>query len=52
MDTRGDEAVCRDCRRAIEACGFCGERCGREICYRCTLEALRETLPQPHAHGG
>jgi hypothetical protein len=52
MATPSDEAVCESCRRAIDVCGFCGERCGHEICYRCRLEALRETLPQPHGHGG
>lgn len=52
MATQSEEAACAECRREVEACGFCGERCGHEVCYRCCLEALRETLPQPHLHGG
>ncbi len=43
---------CGDCRREIEWCGFCGERCGVELCYRCTLVELKEFTPQPHGHGG
>jgi hypothetical protein len=43
---------CADCRREIALCGFCGERCGHEICYRCCLLMLKETLAQPHEHGG
>ncbi len=45
-------ARCEECDRTIEECGFCGERCGVEICYRCCLVALGETLEQPHPHGG
>ena len=44
--------VCGGCSREIDACGFCGERCGHEVCYRCVLFELRESVRQPHAHGG
>ncbi|MGH2723716.1 MAG: hypothetical protein ACRDI0_05530 [Actinomycetota bacterium] len=50
---RVDEpARCAGCAREVEVCGFCGEACGVEICYRCTLVELKETRPQPHPHGG
>lgn len=45
-------AACSECDRQVEVCGFCGEACGVEMCYRCALVALRETTPQPHDHGG
>jgi hypothetical protein len=44
--------LCVECRRELEDCGFCGEHCGHEVCYRCALVMLKETLPQPHGHGG
>jgi hypothetical protein len=44
--------VCESCDREIEVCGFCGELCGVEICYSCTIKELKEFLPQPHGHGG
>jgi hypothetical protein len=54
MSTRTEEEVvrCSACDRAVEVCGFCGERCGTEVCYRCCLEELGETVPHPHKHGG
>jgi hypothetical protein len=45
-------AHCAECERAVEVCGLCGEACGVEVCYRCALVELKESLPQPHAHGG
>jgi hypothetical protein len=47
-----EPVVCVDCDRRIELCGFCGERCGHEVCYRCCLFVLKESLEQPHTHGG
>ncbi len=47
-----DSARCEHCERVVEVCGFCGERCGNEICYRCCLVDLGETLEHPHPHGG
>jgi hypothetical protein len=44
--------VCSGCGREIEACGFCGEPCGHELCYRCVLFDLKESVAQPHGHGG
>jgi hypothetical protein len=45
--------VCRGCDREIEACAFCeADDCGEAICYRCLIVDLRETVPQPHQHGG
>ena len=43
---------CTGCDREIEACAVCEERCGRELCYRCVLYELKESVPQPHGHGG
>jgi hypothetical protein len=45
--------VCKGCERGIEVCAFCDEDgCGEEICYRCLLVELGETVSQPHQHGG
>jgi hypothetical protein len=45
--------ACRGCDREIEACAFCeAGDCGDAICYRCLIVDLRETVPQPHQHGG
>jgi hypothetical protein len=53
-DERTESAVlvCTGCDREIEHCAFCDERCGHELCYRCVLYELKESLAQPHAHGG
>jgi hypothetical protein len=52
MGEVGAVVVCGGCGRGIDACGFCGERCGREMCYRCVLFGLAESVRQPHLHGG
>jgi hypothetical protein len=44
--------VCTHCDREIEDCSFCDERCGHELCWRCTTYELREEVPEPHGHGG
>jgi hypothetical protein len=50
--TQGALLVCSGCDRQIEQCAFCDERCGHELCYRCVLYELKESVAQPHAHGG
>jgi hypothetical protein len=52
MSEREAVVVCTGCDREIEECGFCGERCGQEVCYRCVIFELRESMAQPHQHGG
>jgi len=44
--------VCTGCDREIEGCAFCDRACGRELCYRCVLYELKESVGQPHEHGG
>jgi hypothetical protein len=44
--------VCTHCHKDIEACAFCEERCGHEICWRCLKYDLREEIAEPHTHGG
>jgi hypothetical protein len=45
--------VCEGCGRRVESCAFCDEGdCGDPICYRCLMVELRETVTQPHEHGG
>jgi hypothetical protein len=45
--------VCSGCEREIECCALCEEEgCGAEICYRCVLYETKESIPQPHTHGG
>lgn len=44
--------VCTHCRKDIEACAFCEERCGHEICWRCLKYELGEEIAEPHTHGG
>jgi hypothetical protein len=45
--------TCIRCGVTVECCGFC-ERvdCPEVICSRCLRIQLRESLPQPHVHGG
>jgi hypothetical protein len=52
MVAEGEVIVCTHCDKELEACSFCDERCGHELCYRCVLIELKETVPHPHAHGG
>jgi hypothetical protein len=47
-----ETVVCTGCDREIEICCFCDENCGHELCYRCVVFDLHESLPQPHVHGG
>lgn len=50
---RAADLVCEGCNTAIEWCSFCDRTdCGAAICYGCLLVELRESNPQPHAHGG
>jgi hypothetical protein len=45
--------VCQGCNTAIEWCSFCDRTdCGAAVCYSCVVVDLRESIPQPHAHGG
>jgi hypothetical protein len=45
--------TCIVCGVVVECCGCC-ERvdCPETICSRCLRIQLRESLPQPHLHGG
>lgn len=47
-----EPCVCSECGREIEECAACGGRCGKECCHRDLLFSLRESIPQPHVHGG
>jgi hypothetical protein len=43
---------CAGCNRGIDCC-FCDQPgCPAAICYECLMKELKQTLPQPHAHGG
>ena len=49
----GRSLRCQRCGRRIELCAFCQDpACRNIICYRCLREELRQSLVQPHAHGG
>jgi hypothetical protein len=44
---------CAGCSRDIDRCCFCDRPgCSVAICYRCLMQELKQTRPQPHAHGG
>jgi hypothetical protein len=44
---------CTRCGARIELCAFCERAdCPSPICYRCLRQVLRQSLAQPHAHGG
>jgi len=44
---------CTRCGARIEVCAFCERAdCSHPICYRCLRQELRQSLAQPHAHGG
>ncbi len=44
---------CATCGRWVEVCSFCEDPgCRSVICYRCLRVALRQSLDQPHRHGG
>jgi hypothetical protein len=44
---------CMRCGTRIEVCAFCeSPDCPSVICYRCLRQELRQSLAQPHAHGG
>ena len=44
---------CADCGVVVERCGFCErEECSDTVCYRCLRIKLRESMAQPHPHGG
>ena len=48
-----DPIVCADCDRRIEICCFCEDPdCRVAVCDRCVRTALRESVKQPHSHGG
>jgi hypothetical protein len=41
------------CGRKIATCACCEEgHCGEPICHRDLLFALKESIVQPHGHGG
>ena len=45
--------VCESCGRELEECAFCeGPECAAACCYRCMTVDLRETIRDPHQHGG
>ena len=44
---------CTSCGARIELCAFCeSAECSYPICYRCLRRELRQSLTQPHVHGG
>jgi hypothetical protein len=44
---------CKGCEREIDICEFCQQpECPVAICYYCQNRELKQTVPQPHAHGG
>ena len=44
---------CTRCGARIEVCAFCeSPDCSNVICYRCLRQELRQSLVQPHLHGG
>ena len=44
---------CTRCGSWIEVCAFCeSPDCASVTCYRCLRRALRQSLDQPHPHGG
>ena len=45
--------ACIRCSVIVECCAFCErEDCTETFCYRCLRIEFRESLPQPHVHGG
>jgi hypothetical protein len=45
--------ACAGCDRPLETCAFCEqEGCPSPSCYGCLVVDLRESLAQPHEHGG
>jgi hypothetical protein len=45
--------TCSRCGSDTECCDFCGEpECKHLMCYRCVRIALRQVVPNCHAHGG
>jgi hypothetical protein len=48
-----EEVACLHCGKKLDECAFCDERdCGAAICFECVVSDLRQSLPQPHKHGG
>jgi hypothetical protein len=44
---------CKGCDREIDICACCQEPgCPAAICFGCQNRELKQTIPQPHAHGG
>jgi hypothetical protein len=44
---------CVRCHRVVDICACCHEpNCPAAICYDCQNRALKQTVPQPHPHGG
>jgi hypothetical protein len=44
---------CTRCGRVLDICACCHEpKCPAAICYDCQNRAFKQTVPQPHAHGG
>jgi hypothetical protein len=44
---------CTSCGQGVESCAFCErDDCGRTICYRCLRIQLKQSMAQPHVHGG
>jgi hypothetical protein len=49
----GARLQCTRCGARIELCAFCESAdCSDVICYRCLRQELRQSLAQPHEHGG
>jgi hypothetical protein len=44
---------CGTCGRWIDVCAFCRRvDCDHVVCYRCVRLAFRQSIAQPHLHGG
>lgn len=54
MSTSTEPSVtCAACDREIEGCACCqNPECQQPICRRDLLFLTRESIPQPHTHGG
>lgn len=52
-ETTAQHLVCSLCSERIDQCEFCDEEdCAKAICYRCTIVAIGQEIPEPHPHGG
>jgi hypothetical protein len=51
--SREPQTSCRDCERSLEACAFCErQECPEAVCFQCLRVGLKESIAEPHGHGG